>query len=342
MGPLRLESPVRLFLAFLAAVVSCSSVGRAQDPAPAGPRAEGTDDRAEDRDAIRGVLRSFLDALQAGDAKALADHFTAEGEFLGVEGGPVRGREALEQAYAAMFEGGTRPEAEVTPGTLRFVAGDVAIEEGSVVVRRGEAEPPVSARYTALFVREDGRWRLARLEEAAVGGTEARDLDWLVGEWRSSGEEGAEVQTTYAWDRNKVFLHVDFMIKEGDRLLDGTQNPRHRPGDGRAEFVDFRGERGRRRGGLGPRRRSLGHRRGRVPGRRQHAGRHEHPHPSRRRHLHLAVGRPHARRRRVAGPPAGAGHARRGGAGRRVIEVGMIRGTDRDEGRIRRCEARSV
>src|SRR5947209_5746772 len=81
--------------------------------------------------------------------------------------------------------------------------------QGAVVVRRG-IDSAGTARFNALFVREEGDWRMARMHESAIDGDSMADLDWLVGQWKSAGAQGAEIQTTYTWDANKKFLHVQF------------------------------------------------------------------------------------------------------------------------------------
>src|SRR5262249_47892308 len=139
------------------------------------------------------------------------------------EGTTVRGREALEKAFAAFFAKTPEVKAEVHPESLRFFSGDSAMEEGSVTVRRGPTEPATKAHYSALFVREGGRWRLARLGESPGDKASIDDLGWLVGEWKSASGQGAEIRTTYAWAPNKKFIHVQFSIKEKSLALGGSQ-----------------------------------------------------------------------------------------------------------------------
>jgi uncharacterized protein (TIGR02246 family) len=197
---------------------------RAQTATKPAARGAAADPRAADRAAIRDVLQSFAKAFGSGDAKALAGHWTAEGEFEGEEAGAVRGRDALEKEYAALFAEHPKASAEAQPESLRFVSRDGAIAEGSVTVRRGPSEPAVTAHFTALLVREDGRWLLASLRESAVQESSLHDLAWLVGDWKSTGEGGAEVLTSYAWDDDsRKFLRVRFSIKDGDRTHRGTQ-----------------------------------------------------------------------------------------------------------------------
>lgn len=188
---------------------------------PARARAQ-DDGRSGDREAIHAVMKSFVKAFESGDAAAVAGHWTAEGEYVGEDGSATRGREALEKAYGAFFAKHPKVEVEAAPGPIRFVSRDAAIDEGTVKIRKDATGGAVAARYNILFVREDGRWRIAHLSETTVEGDGLDDLAWLVGEWKSSGEE-TEVTTSYAWNERKTFLKVRFTIKEKDRTLGGDQ-----------------------------------------------------------------------------------------------------------------------
>ena len=182
-----------------------------------------SDARTEDRAAIRAAIDSFAKTFEARDAKSLAAHWTAEGEFQNVQGAQFRGREALEHAFADFFSRTPEVKAELHPESLRFLSSNSAIEEGSVTVRRGLAEPATNARYSALVVREDDRWRLALLSESPKDEVSIEDLGWLIGQWKSTRGEEAEIQTTYSWAPSKKFIHVLFTIKEADRAFTGSQ-----------------------------------------------------------------------------------------------------------------------
>jgi uncharacterized protein (TIGR02246 family) len=181
------------------------------------------DARNEDRATIRATLESFVKALESRDAKAVAAHWAAEGEHKGVQGTRIRGREAIEKAFAGYFARSPEPKLEVRPETLRFLSTDSAIEEGTFALRRGSTEAPTRARYSALLVRENGRWMLALLDESPGDSEGIADLEWLIGAWKSAPKGGAEFDTTYSWHPNKKFIVAQFTIKEKDRTFSGTQ-----------------------------------------------------------------------------------------------------------------------
>ena len=122
-----------------------------------------SDSRSEDRAAIQTAVESFAKAFEAGDAKALAAHWTVDGEYQNESGVNLRGRDALESGFAEFFARTPDAKAEVHRESLRFLSVDSGIAEGKVAVRRGPAEPAKSESISALFVRDGGQWRIAQL-----------------------------------------------------------------------------------------------------------------------------------------------------------------------------------
>jgi uncharacterized protein (TIGR02246 family) len=168
-------------------------------------------------------MQSFVKAFGRRDAKGLAAHWTSLGEYRNEDGKSVRGRENLEKGFTQFFEKTPEISAEVQPDSLQFLANDLAIEEGSVTIRRGPVAPASHARYNVMFVREQGRWLIARLSESSADAETIADLGWLIGEWKSLSGQGAEIRTSYSWDANRKFIHVRFTYTEKGHSLSGTQ-----------------------------------------------------------------------------------------------------------------------
>jgi uncharacterized protein (TIGR02246 family) len=196
---------------------------KARAQTPSEPQATPPDGRNDDRAAVRAALDSFVKAFESRDAKALAAHWTAGGEYHSLEGAKVQGRDALEKGFTAYFARNPELKAKIDHESVRFLSSDSAIEEGSVAVQRGPLEPTINARYSALVVREGGRWLVAQLIESLGDKESIGDLGWLVGDWKSMSKQGAEIQTTYTWHPNKKFLQAQFTIKETSRTFSGTQ-----------------------------------------------------------------------------------------------------------------------
>jgi uncharacterized protein (TIGR02246 family) len=191
-------------------------------PASAQTGVKAPAESSPDSDAIRKSVQSFVAAYEKGDAKALAAHWTEEGEYLSDDGETFRGRNAIEKEYAAAFakrKGTVKAEAEVD--SIRFPSKDTAIEEGHFKVTNGKELANVG-KYTVLHVREGGKWLMAVVREWPAAGASLRELDWLIGSWKAE-RDGIQVRTDYDWWHGKNFIRVQFSIKTRENQLSGFQ-----------------------------------------------------------------------------------------------------------------------
>jgi uncharacterized protein (TIGR02246 family) len=180
--------------------------------------------RPADEKAIREAAQGLARAFEKGDAKAMAAFWTEEGEYVDESGTPVRGRAALEKAYLDFFA--KRPELKVESKTdsIRFIGKDAAVEEGTFTVH-AKSSPPNTSRYSALHVRQDGRWLVALLKE--WGDDEANrakldDLAWLIGTWKSESGD-VQAQTEYEWAENKKFIRCKYTVtNKKDKATPGS------------------------------------------------------------------------------------------------------------------------
>ncbi len=181
--------------------------------------------RPADEKAIREAVQAFARSFEKGDARAVGAFFTEEGEYIDEDGGdPVRGRAALEKAYAEFFAKRKELKAEAKTDAVRFLGKDTAIEEGTFTVRAKDG-PPNASRYSALFVRQDGRWLIATLKEWGDEADDRAGLDglaWLIGTWESEGDE-VQARTTYAWAENKKFIRCTYTVtNKKDKAASGS------------------------------------------------------------------------------------------------------------------------
>lgn len=104
-------------------------------------------------DALTRVLRDYENAWRARDAAALAELFTEDGFVLQNGKPPVRGREAIRQAYAG--SGG--------PLFLRALAYSADGVTGYIIgAYSGQQNGPDDGKFIlALRQRPDGRWMIA-------------------------------------------------------------------------------------------------------------------------------------------------------------------------------------
>jgi uncharacterized protein (TIGR02246 family) len=200
----------------------------AQDPPKAGAdRQAASTARPQDEKAVRAASQAFAKAFEMGDAKSVASLFTEEAEYRDEEGEPVRGRHALAKAYEGFFAKRKQIKAESKTDAIRFLGTDTAVEEGTFTVTAGGG-PPHASRFSALHVRENGRWLIALLKEWSDDTTakpSLEDLSWLIGTWESDGDE-LTARTTYEWTANKAFIRAQYTItskKEDGQPSSGVQ-----------------------------------------------------------------------------------------------------------------------
>jgi uncharacterized protein (TIGR02246 family) len=187
------------------------------------PRAKAKETkRAADEAAIRKATALFLEAVEKGNAKAVAAAWTEDGEYVGEDGTTIRGRAAIEAAYAKALARDKKLKVEITVESIRFLSKDSAVEEGHAKSFHRRDESPTTSRYSVLHVREGGRWLMALLREWPVEGASLRDLDWLIGTWVAKTAD-AEVRTTYEWSAKKTTIRGKFTIKGKGQTVSGTQ-----------------------------------------------------------------------------------------------------------------------
>ncbi|QEH38520.1 SnoaL-like domain protein [Aquisphaera giovannonii] len=232
---------IGLGLAGLLAAMAPARSRAVQGPANQAPTAEArtrtqatADERAADREAIQGLVASFVKAFDAGDARAIGAMFTPGARLTTMDGQVVEGRESIERRFAASFEESPGQKIEIKTESLRFLDADAAIEEGTAAVSSpdGSGEPAAgTTRYTVAYVKRDGRWLQDSLHDQPIPRVAAeptaadrlKELEWLVGEWIDESDD-AEVRTTCTWAENRSFLIRAFRVKvAGKEVMTGTQ-----------------------------------------------------------------------------------------------------------------------
>ncbi len=204
-------------LAALAGGAWLWAAGRAEQPAAS--------DRPADRAAIRAASQAFAQAFEKGDAAAVAALFAENGEYHD-DNTVVRGRAALAKAYGDFFAKRAELKAESKTDGVRFLSQDTAVEEGTFTVRAKD-QPAKSSRYSALWVRQDGKWLMAMLKEwsdEATARASLNDVAWLIGTWEASGGD-ITARTTYEWAPSKSFIIVRYTLtpKGAEKPMIGTQ-----------------------------------------------------------------------------------------------------------------------
>jgi uncharacterized protein (TIGR02246 family) len=121
---------------------------------------------AADDAAVRATSEAFVKAFNAGDAKAVAALWTADGTLVDEADESFSDRPAIEAAYAKFFKAHPETKINVTIDSVRMISADAAIEEGHASVVSATGDTSASAKYTAVHVKQDGKWLMASVHEA--------------------------------------------------------------------------------------------------------------------------------------------------------------------------------
>jgi uncharacterized protein (TIGR02246 family) len=220
--------PFRTLLGVLAAAAALSASHAAQEPAA----------RQPDKAAVEAAIADFAKAFNAGDAKAVAAKWTAEGEYVNDDGQTVRGHAPLEKAYGEYFAKNKVNDLAVEVETVRFPSKDTAVADGHFKLHKGKGRELVVSKCSFLFAREDGKWLIAIARETPGDGFSLRDLEWLLGSWEYS-KDGVEVSTKYEWTKNKTFIRCTFSVNRDGETHTGMQMLGKDPGTGSLRVWTF-------------------------------------------------------------------------------------------------------
>ncbi|MFO0912395.1 MAG: SgcJ/EcaC family oxidoreductase [Pirellulales bacterium] len=188
------------------------SVATAADPPAA---------KSEADQQLRAQAKQFVEAFDRHDATAVAAHWTNDGVYTDDSGVRMEGRAAIEAEYKDFFAANPNAKLLLEVDSIRQVGADTAIEEGrSAVVPQPEGESRLMSRYTAVHVRQDGKWLMTDVRESTETvpphNGDLADLESLIGNWQGSGP-GGQLTVHYRWMAEKKFLTRTFTLREGNQ-----------------------------------------------------------------------------------------------------------------------------
>jgi uncharacterized protein (TIGR02246 family) len=185
----------------------------AQQPTPAAAQ-QPKGGNAADQDAIAKRAEGFVAAFHGGDAKAVAAFWAADGDYTGLTGRKLTGREAIEKSFAAFFAENKGAKLRIESDSLKFLTPEVAVEDGTTAVISPEGGPPSRAKYTIVHVKKDGQWHLGSVRESAYTAPSNYEhlngLEGLIGSWAEEGGAGETARITFSWAENQNFVTATF------------------------------------------------------------------------------------------------------------------------------------
>lgn len=146
-----------------ALVALALSVALAPQARPAGSG------RSTDETAIRREIEAFSADWGRHDAKAMAAHYAADGEFMNPVGQLASSRAEIEKMFAGdhgptgLFRSSTLKQ---TVHRVRFVKPDVAVvrgdweSSGAVGPQGAPMNPSPKGHFTLVFVKQGGQWKV--------------------------------------------------------------------------------------------------------------------------------------------------------------------------------------
>jgi uncharacterized protein (TIGR02246 family) len=154
--------------------------------------------------------QAFTEAFEKADAKAVAAFWAEDGDYVDLDGRQLQGRPAIENAFKDFFAENKGLRLRIDVKSVRFVAPEMAIEDGITSVIPPDGAPPSQSRYSNVHVKKDGQWVLLSVHETPYtppGNYEhLRGLEWAIGEWVDE-EEGPEIDhATFEWAPENNFL----------------------------------------------------------------------------------------------------------------------------------------
>lgn len=184
--------------------------------------------QAADEDAIQATADSYVKAYRSRDAKAVAAHFTSDAEYIDENGNVYEGRQEIEELLAACFEKNPEIDMELEIGVIRFISPGVALEDGSLTVSYGTDGEPVDTQYTAIHVKNDGKWQMASVREKTPKERrqhriQLNQLSWLEGEWIDEDKDSTVFFACAPIDNGNFLLREFVLIVDGDPAISGSQ-----------------------------------------------------------------------------------------------------------------------
>lgn len=195
---------------------------QAAAPAAAAPAA------ADPTAPVSQAVVEYFETFNAHDGQKLAEKWSPGGVHVDRQTGKkTSGREALQKDFTALFAESPNSHLVGSVEEARMIGADAALVDGVSVVYIDGAEPAMTA-FSAILVKQDGKWLFDRVYESPVSAPETprealEPLAWMVGSWQDE-TEGAEVTTRTRWSPGEAFLVRSYSVaREGEEPFAGTQ-----------------------------------------------------------------------------------------------------------------------
>ncbi len=184
--------------------------------------------RSPDEGAIEKVDESFIRAYEAGDAKAVAEHFTTDAEYVDETGAVLEGRAAIEASLKEFFAECPGCRLQIHPESIRTIGPGVVVQDGATLITRGEESTPAECRYTTVYVKVEDKWLIASVRDNAPRNlrehsVHLQQLNWLIGDWIDEGDDSIINFSCEAVDNGNFLVRKFTIVIGGEESMSGTQ-----------------------------------------------------------------------------------------------------------------------
>ena len=226
-----------LFLAVSPVVAQSSADPKAAKapPAVAVPAAAASSAPVKNADlaAIRQAAVEFEAAFNSGNAKAVAAHWTEDGEYTSDSGQVFSGRAAIEKQYTVVLAANKGLKLKIVIDSLRLLSDSAALEDGRAMLDPAPVGPPATSKYTAVHVKVGGKWLMSSVRDTSIetpsSYRKVQDLEFLIGNWIAE-EHGAKTESVCRWVANKSFVQRTYTVTHADQTkTSGVQIIGHNP-----------------------------------------------------------------------------------------------------------------
>ena len=204
-----------------------TSVANPTEAKPAQGKASEPAETADEK-SIRASADAFTKLYNAHDSKGLAALFALKAEMIDENDQVVKGREAIELAFAEIFKASPQSSIQVQIESIRVLTPNLAIEEGTTEAQTTPDAPANVTGYVAIHVKADDKWLLGCVRDWPTENAEMTpheqllQLGWLVGEWIEESPTSV-IHTVCRWHDNDNFLMQEFAVQvQGEIAMSGT------------------------------------------------------------------------------------------------------------------------
>ncbi len=184
---------------------------------------DATDDEAV---AVRAAARDYAAAVRRNDTETMLRAWTESGDYVDAAGQVVTAHDLIRKNAAAPRRAQSPGIVAAPRSSLRFITPIVAIEDGTYDCGADDGGGVATGRFTALWVRRDGKWLLDSLRESATTSPprnqRLKPLEWLIGEWVGTTDDAAVIVSS-RWSDGGNYIIREFAVLGDGGETTGTE-----------------------------------------------------------------------------------------------------------------------